>query len=209
MSAYDLAVIARNALAIPEIATPAKLLSYRFTDPTGLERSLSNHNDGFLNAYPGATGLKTGFTKRANRTLVTSATRDGRTMIAVVLGTWDDTGWAGFLLDQGFATPAAAPGTGAVVPPVRAVTADMRRQAFEGMPAALGRPALDGSASVPISATRPARAATTASRPRRSEGCRQRRATRARRSGQADQQGDRDQHVDLRKCCDRAPRPAR
>ena len=75
-------------------------------------------------------------------------------MIAVVLGTWDDTGWAGFLLDQGFATPAAAPGTGTVVPPVRAVTADMRRRAFEGMPAALGRPALDGSASVPIAATR-------------------------------------------------------
>jgi D-alanyl-D-alanine carboxypeptidase (penicillin-binding protein 5/6) len=159
MSAYDLAVVARNALAVPEIATPAKLLSYTFTDPTGLQRSLPNHNDGFLTTYPGATGLKTGFTKRANRTLVTSATRDGRTMIAVVLGTWDDTGWAGFLLDQGFSTPAAAPGTGAVLPPVRVATADMRRQAFEGLPAALGRPALDGSASVPISATRPVRTA--------------------------------------------------
>jgi D-alanyl-D-alanine carboxypeptidase len=159
MSAYDLAVVARNVLAIPEVATPAKLQSYDFTDPTGLQRHLSNHNDGFLTTYPGATGLKTGYTKRANRTLVTSATRDGRTMIAVVLGTWDDTGWAGFLLDQGFSTPAAAPGTGAVLPPVRVATADMRRQAFEGLPAALGRPALDGSASVPISATRPVRAA--------------------------------------------------
>ncbi len=156
MSAYDLAVVARNVLAVPEIANPAKLLDWDFTDPTGAGRHLRNHNDGFLTTYPGATGLKTGFTKRASRTLVTSATRDGRTMIAIVLGTWDDTGWAGYLLDQGFATPPAAPGTGAVVPPVRVATADMRREAFEGLPAALGRPALDGSASVPISATRPA-----------------------------------------------------
>jgi D-alanyl-D-alanine carboxypeptidase len=162
MSAYDLAVVARNVLTVPEIANPAKLLTYDFTDPTGAGRHLTNHNDGFLTTYPGATGLKTGFTNRANRTLVTSATRDGRTMIAVVLGTWDDTGWAGFLLDQGFATVASAPGTGAVIPPVRVATADLRRQAFEGLPAALGRPALDGSASVPIAATRrapsPARA---------------------------------------------------
>ena len=158
MSAYDLAVVARNVLAVPEIASPAKTLDYDFVDPTGQQRHLRNHNDGFLTTYPGATGLKTGLTKRANRTLVTSATRDGRTMIAVVLGTWDDTGWAGFLLDQGFSTPAAAPGKGAVLPPVRFATADMRREAFEGLPAALGRPALDGSASVPISATRPIRA---------------------------------------------------
>jgi D-alanyl-D-alanine carboxypeptidase len=158
MSAYDLAVVARNFLAVPELANMAKLLEYQFTDPTGTQRYLSNHNDGFLTTYPGATGLKTGFTRNANRTLVTSATRDGRTMIAVVLGTWDDTGWAGHLLDQGFSTPANGPGTGARVPPVRVATADMRRQAFEGLPAALGRPALDGSAAT-LTDTRQARPA--------------------------------------------------
>jgi D-alanyl-D-alanine carboxypeptidase len=146
MSAYDLAVVARNFLAIPELATMARTVNHSFTDPRGQQRSLTSHNDGFLTTYPGATGLKTGYTRNANRTLVTSATRDGRTMIAVVLGTWDDTGWAGFLLDQGFATPTNADGNGTAVPPVRVATADMRRQAFEGLPAALGRPALDGSA---------------------------------------------------------------
>jgi D-alanyl-D-alanine carboxypeptidase (penicillin-binding protein 5/6) len=164
MSAYDLAVVARNFLAVPELANSARQLTYEFTDPTGTQRHLTNHNDGFLTTYPGATGLKTGYTRNANRTLVTSATRDGRTMIAVVLGTWDDTGWAGFLLDQGFTTPATAAGTGAKVPPVRVATADMRRQAFEGLPAALGRPALDGSAATlletrraqPVSARRSA-----------------------------------------------------
>lgn len=147
MSAYDLAVVARNALAIPEIADTAKLLDYDFTDPTGAGRHLRNHNDGFLTTYPGATGLKTGFTKAASRTLVTSATRNGHTMIAVVMGTWDDTGWAGYLLDQGFTSPAATRCPAAVVPPVRAITASTRLQAFDGLPSALGTGALGGSAT--------------------------------------------------------------
>ena len=64
MSAYDLAIVARNVLTVPEIANPAKLISYDFTDPAGAGRHLTNHNDGFLTTYPGATGLKTGFTNR-------------------------------------------------------------------------------------------------------------------------------------------------
>ena len=132
MSAYDLAVVARNALAVPEIADTVEDARLRASPiPTGTARHFTNHNKGFLTTYPGATGLKTGFTDAASRTLVTSATRNGRTMIAVVMGTWDDTGWAGYLLDQGFATPATAPGTGEKVPPVRAVTADARRAAFK------------------------------------------------------------------------------
>lgn len=154
MSAYDLAIVARNVLAVPEIANSAKLLTYDFTDPTGAGRHLTNHNSGFLTTYPGATGLKTGYTKSASRTLVTSATRNGRTMIAVVMGSWDDTGWSGYLLDQGFTTAAHAAGTGVTLPPVRTVTADMRREAFEGLPPALGLPALDGSASVTIAGSK-------------------------------------------------------
>ncbi len=94
--------------------------------------------------------MKTGFTKAASRTLVTAATRNGRTMIAVVMGTWDDTGWAGYLLDQGFASAAGAPCAGAKLPAVRAVTADQRRQVFEGLPPALGTPSLDGGAAATV-----------------------------------------------------------
>ena len=64
MSAYDLAIVARNVLAVPEIANPAKTLDYDFTDPTGTaapphepQRRASSPS------YPGATGLKTGFTE--------------------------------------------------------------------------------------------------------------------------------------------------
>ncbi len=125
-SAYDLAIVARNALAVPAIAGPASLVRYEFTDPTGAGRRLLNHNRGFLSSYPGAIGLKTGYTKQASRTLITAARRDGRTLIAVVMGTWDDTGWASYLLDQGFAGVDGGP-TPAQVPPVRVRPFEGRR----------------------------------------------------------------------------------
>ncbi len=136
-SAYDLAIVARNALSIPAIAEPASRITEEFTDPTGVGRRLLNHNRGFLNGYPGAIGLKTGFTKAAGRTLITAARRDGRTMIAVVMGTWDDTGWASYLLDQGFAgvTPVAG---SAHLPPVRTATLDSRVATFGALPHVLG-----------------------------------------------------------------------
>ena len=135
-SAYDLAVAARNALAVPEISAVVSKLKYEFTDPNGVGRELLNHNKGFLSAYPGATGMKTGFTEAAGRTLVTTATRNGRTLIAVVMGTWDDSGWASFLLDQGFST--ADPAMGAKLPKVKISTADSRLGALSGLPAPLG-----------------------------------------------------------------------
>jgi D-alanyl-D-alanine carboxypeptidase (penicillin-binding protein 5/6) len=138
MSAYDLALVARNALAVPEIADTVKSLTYELTDPAGVARQFENHNQGFLETYPGAIGMKTGHTDNAGRTLVTAATRNGRTLIGVVLNTWDDTGWSGALLDQGFTMPADAKGVGETLPPVRTATADQRRAALMGMPSALG-----------------------------------------------------------------------
>ena len=43
-------------------------------------------NQPFLAGYPGATGVKTGHTSGAGYCLAASATRDGRSLIAVVLG---------------------------------------------------------------------------------------------------------------------------
>ena len=78
---------------------------------------------------------------------MTAATRNGRTLIGVVLDTWDDTGWAGSLLDQGFTMAADSKGTGETIPNVRTVTADQRRAALTGLPAALG------TAATPLAAT--------------------------------------------------------
>jgi D-alanyl-D-alanine carboxypeptidase len=116
VSAYDLAIAARNTLAVPELAAIAVLPEYRFTGP-GRDHRLLNHNR-LLQRYPGAVGLKTGYTRKAGHTFVAAATREGRTMIAVVLNSDDTYAAAAALLDQGFATPPDARGTGERLPAV-------------------------------------------------------------------------------------------
>lgn len=66
-------------------------------------------NDDFLLGYAGANGVKTGSTTQAGACLVASATRGGRTLIAVVLGassTQARTSSAETLLDWAFDLPA-------------------------------------------------------------------------------------------------------
>ena len=66
-------------------------------------------NQPFLVGYPGATGVKTGHTSGAGYCLAASATRDGRSLIAVVLGLPTlaaRTSAAEAVLDWGFAQPA-------------------------------------------------------------------------------------------------------
>ncbi|MGH9043144.1 MAG: hypothetical protein ACRDZ3_23280, partial [Acidimicrobiia bacterium] len=69
--------------------------------------------------YPGAIGLKTGYTRQAGHTFVGAARRDGRTMIAVVLNTDDTYGSAAALLDYGFATAPGSAGIGERIPEAR------------------------------------------------------------------------------------------
>ena len=96
MSAYDIAVATRNALTLPEITNWASTPTYEFVDPQGGQRSLTNHNKllpGNSRGYEWATGYKTGYTDNAGHTLVATATRDGRTLIAVVLNTSSCSSW--------------------------------------------------------------------------------------------------------------------
>jgi serine-type D-Ala-D-Ala carboxypeptidase (penicillin-binding protein 5/6) len=117
-SAYDLAIAARNTLAVPELVDIAALPEYRFTGPSGQQHRLLNHNR-LLKRYAGAIGLKTGYTRQAGHTFVGAATREGRTMIAVVLNSKDTYGLAAALLDRGFAIPRDAGGTGDRLPQPR------------------------------------------------------------------------------------------
>ena len=122
MSAFDVAIATRNALAVPQLAYLAALPELDFTDPSGKPRNLVNHNKllaGATAAYTGSTGFKTGYTLQAGHTLVATASREGRTIIAIILNTYDAYGWAWQLLDQGFAIPAGDAGTGEKLPPVR------------------------------------------------------------------------------------------
>jgi D-alanyl-D-alanine carboxypeptidase (penicillin-binding protein 5/6) len=106
ISAYDLAIIARAALATPEIRQIVDLPEYRFTAPDGVVHVIRNVDRG-LELYPGNIGIKTGHTNAAGNTYMAAATRDGRTMVAIVLRSPDIYRSAADLLDLGFATPVA------------------------------------------------------------------------------------------------------
>ncbi|MFA9445182.1 D-alanyl-D-alanine carboxypeptidase family protein [Egicoccus sp. AB-alg6-2] len=100
LSAYELATIARAALADDRLRP---ILAQEQTELPG-QGTVENRNE-LLGSYPGASGVKTGFTLAAGNSLVASAQRDGRELIAVVLDAGDDPArfaQAARLLDLGF-----------------------------------------------------------------------------------------------------------
>lgn len=96
-TAYDMAILARAVLEREELRT---IVSTRSVFIAG--RSLTNHNK-LLWRYEGCTGLKTGYTDEAGRTLVSSALRDGQELIAVTLNAPNDWTDHAALFDYGFA----------------------------------------------------------------------------------------------------------
>lgn len=89
-TAYDMAVLAAYAMQNETFATIVS--TKRKTVPMAGEawdRVWYNKNR-LLSMYPYADGVKTGYTKRAGRTLVSSSTKDGHRLIAVTLNASND-----------------------------------------------------------------------------------------------------------------------
>ena len=101
-TALDLAILTRYALKNPEFAAAASSRSATlcYGNPP-YRRTLTNHNK-MLKNYEGCIGVKTGFTKKSGRCLVTAAKRQGETVIAVTLNCPDDWNTHRALLDYGF-----------------------------------------------------------------------------------------------------------
>ncbi len=101
-SAYELAVIAAHAL---ENETFCKIVStVKYTIPASeahAARLLVNHNR-LLREREEIIGVKTGFTKKCGRTLVSAAEKDGVRLIAVTLNDGDDWRDHKNMLDYGF-----------------------------------------------------------------------------------------------------------
>ena len=95
-TARDLAILAAYAMNDPIFAST---VSAKTVNVTG--RSLRNHNK-LLWLVDGADGVKTGYTKAAGRILVSSATRQGRRLIAVTINAPDDWSDHRQLLENGF-----------------------------------------------------------------------------------------------------------
>lgn len=89
-TAYDMAMLARAALQNQEFAEICSQYKIRtsFGDPP-YDRWLTNHNK-LLNYRDDVIGVKTGFTKKAGRCLVSAAVRDGIELICVTLSCPND-----------------------------------------------------------------------------------------------------------------------
>ena len=155
-SAYDLALLGKavleNEKLAPIVATKSITLG---------NRSFANHNT-LLWRYEGCIGLKTGFTKKAGRTLVSAAKRGETTLIAVTLNDGND--WADHtaLLDYGFGLcrshllaregkgVALIPVTGSLVPAVAVVAKDDVRYALQEEESVTARWDLPHSLPAPV-----------------------------------------------------------
>jgi D-alanyl-D-alanine carboxypeptidase (penicillin-binding protein 5/6) len=121
-SAYDLALIARAAMQLPDFRgyVATKHAHIRGAKPhTAI--AISSH-DKLLYNYPGAIGIKNGYTVAARATFVGAATRGGHTLVVTLMRTnpryWPE---AAALLDWGFkATAAGVPPVGQLVDPLEA-----------------------------------------------------------------------------------------
>jgi D-alanyl-D-alanine carboxypeptidase len=151
-SARDMAVLGRALLRdFPEHRGLFQLSAIKLG-----RRVMANHN-GLIGRYPGADGMKTGFICSSGFNVVASATREGRRLITVVMGSpsaAERTHKAADLFDRGFSTstffsfggrsledlpPSAASGP----PDMRPVICGGRR----------GTPSEDDAASVQASAS--------------------------------------------------------
>jgi D-alanyl-D-alanine carboxypeptidase (penicillin-binding protein 5/6) len=102
-TAQDLVTLTRAAYRTDGFGPVVAQLHASVPAPDGSTRELQNRN-AMLWLYPGAIGVKTGYTSAAGYCVVAVAERDGRALVAVVLGAPGDAfSDAAALLDHGFA----------------------------------------------------------------------------------------------------------
>jgi D-alanyl-D-alanine carboxypeptidase (penicillin-binding protein 5/6) len=100
----DLAVLARMAMSKPRIRRIVRRRQVDFRFPIkGGRLYLTGHNPLIRLRYPGAVGLKTGYTHEAGRCFVGVARRGGRRLGVVLLNSRDPSRHAPKLLDAAFA----------------------------------------------------------------------------------------------------------
>lgn len=101
-TARDMGLLAQSLLR----DFPEEVPLYAMTQATVGKVSIGTHNS-LLTAFPGADGIKTGYTCASGYNLAASATRNGRKLIAIVLGEGSNaarTARAAALLESGFRT---------------------------------------------------------------------------------------------------------
>ena len=101
-TAYDMALLGRYAVNDPVFRSvcSSKKVTLSYETPP-YKRTLYNHNR-LLESYKYAFGIKTGFTKKSGRCLVSYAEKDGTGLVAVTLNAPNDWNDHKLMLDYGF-----------------------------------------------------------------------------------------------------------
>src|SRR5215216_5978068 len=155
-SARDLAILARAIIRdLPEYEYFVHIPSIRYG------RKVTQNFNKLIGRYPGADGFKTGFICASGYNLVASATRNGKRLIAVVLGASSGQARAvraARLLERGFGGNGLGwlkPALGTVdnLVPIDATTPNLRDEMCNGK---RKRPATDEDADVIAAADKPA-----------------------------------------------------
>ncbi len=90
-TAYDMAILTQYAMNNEEFKVIFGTKIHRAPNPNEKwDRVWKNKNKLLTGLYQYSTGGKTGYTKRAKRTLVSTATKDGLDLIAVTINAGDD-----------------------------------------------------------------------------------------------------------------------
>ena len=117
-SAYDLALLGRAALRDPVLADVVATRCSDLTAPAGRRFQICNHNRLVLEQVPGALGVKNGYTRAAQASLVAAQERDGRRLLVTLTRAQPRVHTeAVALLDWAAALPAGQPGVGQLVEP--------------------------------------------------------------------------------------------
>ncbi len=101
-TAYDMAILTAYAMRMPAFfeVVSSKSATVQYGEPPN-KRVLYNHNK-LLNLYDGVCGVKTGYTKKSGRCLVSAAKKEDSFLIAVTLNASDDWNDHIALYDYGF-----------------------------------------------------------------------------------------------------------
>jgi D-alanyl-D-alanine carboxypeptidase (penicillin-binding protein 5/6) len=103
-TAWDLAVLAQTAMARPDFARLAATVRLTITTADGSRTfHLENKNE-LIGRYPGAIGVKTGFTAKAGKCVIAAVERDGRRVLLVLLNAPDRWWTAVRMLDYAFSS---------------------------------------------------------------------------------------------------------
>ncbi len=161
-SAYDLALWGRAALARRDLRTYVSTIKHTFpgnqtataTKKNSKSFQVYTENRLMLRGFPGAIGVKTGYTTLAQNTLIAAAERDGRTIIATLMYTpfGQITNEAGRLLDWGFTAAGSVEPVGELVAPLSPAVTSPEDIGFVAAPANRG-PAKAAGGELPSDGT--------------------------------------------------------